>query len=165
VSSAEEPRKPQANSSQLKSFPRRHSHRLQLKPNSNFQLNLNAPLSSKSMIFVSKPTVSDWSGRTVNGGDLFDVLIQSGAFSEGCAAVVRQQCLIGLKVLQDNRIVLRNLKPENLLLQYEQGTMIFVCKICDFGFAGMFTKPRMKAIFHLTSQLRSGPLVAFCPLC
>jgi serine/threonine protein kinase len=80
----------------------------------------------------------------VNGGELFDALVNTGAFTEAAAAVLIQQVLIGLKVLHDNNVVHRDLKPENLLLNFD-GTGAFTCKLCDFGLAGMFSTARLNA--------------------
>jgi serine/threonine protein kinase len=85
----------------------------------------------------------------INGGELFDALVNRGAFSENSAAVLIQQVLIGLKVLHDNNVVHRDLKPENLLLHFLPDGA-FICKICDFGLAGMFSQERMRAFCGTT---------------
>jgi serine/threonine protein kinase len=80
----------------------------------------------------------------VNGGELFDSIVNNGAFSESSAATLVQQVLIGLKVLHSNKVVHRDLKPENLLLNFAPDGS-FTCKICDFGLAGIFGDKRMNA--------------------
>jgi serine/threonine protein kinase len=80
----------------------------------------------------------------VNGGELFDAIVNYGAFSENSAAALVQQVLIGLKVLHENHVVHRDLKPENLLLAFDSSGG-FTCKICDFGLAGMFSAHRMNS--------------------
>jgi serine/threonine protein kinase len=81
----------------------------------------------------------------VNGGELFDALVDHGPFSERAAAVVVQHCLVGLKVLHDNHVVHRDIKPENLLLQFTDDMTAFTCKLTDFGLAGLFSHARMQA--------------------
>lgn len=79
----------------------------------------------------------------VNGGELFDAIVNDGPYSEHDAAVLVQQILVGLKVLHDNNIVHRDLKPENLILQKSADGTTTV-KISDFGLAGMFGLERMR---------------------
>ena len=72
----------------------------------------------------------------VNGGELFDAIVEQGSFSENDAATLIQQVLVGLKILHDHGVIHRDLKPENLLLSNEpDGSR--VVKIADFGLAGL----------------------------
>ena len=72
----------------------------------------------------------------VNGGELFDAIIQHGSFSENDAALLIQQVLIGIKVLHDHGVIHRDLKPENLLISVDDEGHQTV-KIADFGLAGL----------------------------
>jgi len=73
----------------------------------------------------------------VNGGELFDAIVQKGSYSEKEAADLIQQVLLGLKILHSNQVIHRDLKPENLLLMNnEDGTT--TVKISDFGLAGLY---------------------------
>ena len=93
--------------------------------------------------FCEEPTRFILVMEYVNGGELFDAIVNDGPYSEHDAAALVQQILIGLKVLHDNNIVHRDLKPENLILQKnDDGTT--TCKISDFGLAGIFTLERMR---------------------
>lgn len=72
----------------------------------------------------------------VNGGELFDAIVNAGSFSESDAANMIQQVLVGLKLLHDNGVVHRDLKPENLLLSVDDKGKTTV-KIADFGLSGL----------------------------
>ena len=79
----------------------------------------------------------------VNGGELFDAIVNEGAYSEFDAAKLVQQILIGLKVLHDNNVIHRDLKPENLLLSIDEKTGETTVKISDFGLAGIFSDEKI----------------------
>jgi len=64
------------------------------------------------------------------GGELFDFISESGAFSEPFARYYFKQFMEGLAHCHNAGIAHRDLKPENLLLDSE-----FNLKIADFGFA------------------------------
>ncbi|EOD26220.1 hypothetical protein EMIHUDRAFT_236921 [Emiliania huxleyi CCMP1516] len=73
----------------------------------------------------------------VEGGELFDHLIEHGAFKEVGARAVMAQLLDAVGYLHSKSIVHRDLKPENILLQAAapEGGAVPVCKIADFGLA------------------------------
>jgi len=73
----------------------------------------------------------------INGGELFDAIVQKGSYSEKEAADLIQQVLFGLKILHSNHIIHRDLKPENLLLMINSNGTTTV-KISDFGLAGLY---------------------------
>jgi len=64
------------------------------------------------------------------GGELFDFLSYTGAFSERIARTYFTQLVSGIKACHDIGIAHRDLKPENLLMDAN-----FMLKIADFGFA------------------------------
>jgi len=70
----------------------------------------------------------------LEGGELFDRIIEQGHFTEKDAALSFSQMCSALAYLHDRRIVHRDLKPENLLFEKkEKGSPI---KLIDFGLAG-----------------------------
>jgi len=64
----------------------------------------------------------------INGGELFHHLSIEGSFSEDRAKFYAAEILLGLEYLHNTGVIYRDLKPENLLLNY-QGHVI----ITDFG--------------------------------
>eukprot|EP00792_Barthelona_sp_PAP020_P006386 TRINITY_DN2978_c1_g1_i1.p1 TRINITY_DN2978_c1_g1~~TRINITY_DN2978_c1_g1_i1.p1 ORF type:complete len:377 (-),score=95.76 TRINITY_DN2978_c1_g1_i1:94-1224(-) len=66
----------------------------------------------------------------VNGGELFAHLRRAERFPVETAQFYAAEIVLALEYLHSMKIVYRDLKPENLLLD-KQGHM----KICDFGFA------------------------------
>lgn len=65
------------------------------------------------------------------GGELFDFIAHTGAFSENLARYFFKQFLAGLDHCHSQGFAHRDLKPENLLLDAN-----FNLKLADFGFAG-----------------------------
>ena len=66
----------------------------------------------------------------VQGGELFSVLRDARRLEEPAAAFYAATLVCALEYLHDRKIVYRDLKPENVLLD-EQGYL----KLVDFGFA------------------------------
>lgn len=66
----------------------------------------------------------------VGGGELFDFVANSGAFSDKISRYYFKQMMNGLKYMHSAGVAHRDLKPENIML-----TEDFTLKIADFGFA------------------------------
>jgi calcium/calmodulin-dependent protein kinase-4 len=70
----------------------------------------------------------------LEGGELFDRIIEKGHFRESDAANCFAQMVLALKYLHDKQIVHRDLKPENLLFATKANDSAI--KLIDFGLAG-----------------------------
>ncbi len=67
----------------------------------------------------------------LNGGELFEVLIERVKFSEADAVAIIKKILQAIKHMHDKNIAHRDLKPENILFESKaEGAEI---KIIDFG--------------------------------
>jgi len=71
----------------------------------------------------------------VDGGELYDHIIERGSYSEKEAADITAQLLSALSYMHENGVAHRDLKPENLLC--EKGSN--VVKIADFGLSKDFS--------------------------
>ncbi|KAG0023463.1 hypothetical protein BGZ82_010739 [Podila clonocystis] len=71
------------------------------------------------------------------GGELFDQLLQKGSYTEGDAARLVHQILLGVAYLHDRDIVHRDLKPENLLFSDKAENARLM--ITDFGLSKVLT--------------------------
>ncbi|KAG0347894.1 hypothetical protein BG004_006613 [Podila humilis] len=71
------------------------------------------------------------------GGELFDQLLQKGSYTEGDAARLVHQILLGVAYLHEREIVHRDLKPENLLFS-DKGEHARLM-ITDFGLSKVLT--------------------------
>ncbi|KAL0347353.1 UNVERIFIED_CONTAM: Serine/threonine-protein kinase ATG1c [Sesamum calycinum] len=81
------------------------------------------------------------------GGDLSMYIQQTqGRVPEATAKQFMQQLAEGLKVLRENNLIHRDLKPQNLLLSTDGDNCIL--KIADFGFASL-TSAAQKLLFLL----------------
>lgn len=92
----------------------------------------------------------------MQGGDLFDKLIEKKKFTEAETKVVFMQLLLGVKYLHDKGIAHRDLKPENVLLV--DNSTDYPVKITDFGLArivneGSFMKTVCGTPFYLGTPL------------
>jgi calcium/calmodulin-dependent protein kinase I len=67
----------------------------------------------------------------VTGGELFDMIVEKGNYSEADAALLVQKMLSAIDYLHHLGIVHRDLKPENLLLK--DSSDICEVKLADFG--------------------------------
>ncbi|RLN21451.1 hypothetical protein BBJ28_00021441 [Nothophytophthora sp. Chile5] len=77
----------------------------------------------------------------LEGGELFDAIVEKGRFSEREAVHVARCILSAMQHMHERGVVHRDLKPENMLLavssrrRRRQGTAGLDVKIIDFGFA------------------------------
>lgn len=67
------------------------------------------------------------------GGDLSKYIQRHGRVPEATARHFMRQLAAGLRVLRENNLIHRDLKPQNLLLSTSDSTAVL--KIADFGFA------------------------------
>lgn len=75
----------------------------------------------------------------VEGGELFDKIVEKSFYNEKEARDLVKLLLNTLKYLHDKKIVHRDLKPENLLLKSKKD--VSHVKLADFGFAVKTTGP------------------------
>lgn len=68
----------------------------------------------------------------IEGGELFDRIVNVGKFSEDTAKLLFYQMLLAVKYLHDRGITHRDLKPENVLLSSDTSNETIV-KVTDFG--------------------------------
>jgi serine/threonine protein kinase len=71
----------------------------------------------------------------VEGGELFDRIIQEKAFTEDKAKEVMRQVLVGVEYLHSIQVVHRDIKPENILCQKREWP--FQVKLTDFGLSNI----------------------------
>mmetsp|Transcript_17041 Transcript_17041/g.47971 ORF Transcript_17041/g.47971 Transcript_17041/m.47971 type:complete len:567 (+) Transcript_17041:123-1823(+) len=69
------------------------------------------------------------------GGELFEHIVNQGAYSEDVAIDITKQIVSAVSYLHNMSIVHRDIKPENILLK-RQGTLEL--KLADFGLSKMF---------------------------
>ena len=77
--------------------------------------------------------------ETMDGGELFDRIVQKSFYNEKEARHVCGILLEALSYCHDRRVAHRDLKPENLLLRSK--TDDSSVKIADFGFAKVVEAP------------------------
>jgi len=80
----------------------------------------------------------------INGGELFDRIIELQSYSESEAVFVMFQALSALKHMHDLDYVHRDLKPENLLLSSKDPSSNI--KIADFGFSAKMKPNGLRSI-------------------
>lgn len=91
----------------------------------------------------------------LEGGELFDRLIELGSFSEQTAAHIVKQVVLALNYMHSQNMVHRDLKPENILLESKSNDEIDV-KLADFGFSCFFD-PSQGMSLKLGSPLYMAP--------
>ena len=73
--------------------------------------------------------------ESMDGGELFQRIIDKEKFNEKEAAVIMKDICKALKFLHDNNVAHRDLKPENLLISRKNNGYGEIVKLTDFGFA------------------------------
>jgi len=76
----------------------------------------------------------------VNGGELFDKIVDKGSYSEKDAATVVWKVLDAIQYLHQKNIAHRDLKPENLLLKSSDDTHVM---LSDFGLSRILGEESM----------------------
>ena len=71
----------------------------------------------------------------VQGGELFDLIVQNQRLKEKQACKYFQELISGINYIHQLGICHRDLKPENLLIDYDQSL-----KIVDFGLSNLYEK-------------------------
>ena len=77
----------------------------------------------------------------IRGGELLEVLIQGGVYTERDAARVMKQAFLAVSYLHSMGIVHRDLKLQNMLLTEKERTSDL--KICDFGLSAQIQKDNL----------------------
>ena len=90
-----------------------------------------------------------------SGGELFDYLIIHGRMKEKEAAIKFRQIVSAVGYCHKQRVIHRDLKAENLLLDAE-----FNIKIADFGFSNHFD-PQLKLDTFCGSPPYAAPYVFY----
>ena len=91
----------------------------------------------------------------LEGGELFDRILEVKSFSEKKAAMILKQILLAINHMHSKNITHRDLKPENILLESAQIDNLDV-KIADFGFSCIFD-PKEGLDLVLGSPLYMAP--------
>eukprot|EP00164_Ancoracysta_twista_P000523 GFYU01000698.1.p1 GENE.GFYU01000698.1~~GFYU01000698.1.p1 ORF type:complete len:305 (-),score=89.71 GFYU01000698.1:94-1008(-) len=72
--------------------------------------------------------------KCLTGGDLLDRLVEDGPFEEAEAKIVAKNILEAMVYCHENKIVHRDVKPENIVFDTQGGLK---CTLVDFGLAGI----------------------------
>ena len=75
-------------------------------------------------------------------GDIFQIIVDKGAFNEEKSCLIFQQIISGLEYLHKNFICHRDIKPENILISNKDTKKIKV-KITDFGLSKSFAGDKL----------------------
>ncbi|XP_033220643.1 serine/threonine-protein kinase fused isoform X2 [Belonocnema kinseyi] len=91
--------------------------------------------------------------------ELYDILGKAGRLSEERAQVIACDLVSALYYLHSNRVLHRDLKPQNVLLESNG-----IAKLCDFGFArSMSTGTHVLTSIKGTPLYMAPELIAECP--
>jgi len=88
-------------------------------------------------------------------GDLLDYIAKTKQFSESKAAMLTKQIILALNYMLERKVVHRNIKPENILMSYDEETL----KVADFGFSSFFEQHKRRKT-SLGSALCMAPELA-----
>ncbi len=90
------------------------------------------------------------------GGELFEVLSQSGPFNENLTRYFALQLFSAMKFMHSKKIAHRDLKPENLLFDRN-----FNLKIADFGVSVQTCEGQKNETYAGTTQFYMAPEIFF----
>jgi len=96
-----------------------------------------------------------------SGGELFDMIIDLGNFSEVDAAIVMQQIIRGVNYMHERSICHRDLKPENFLFASKAPIAKNNLKIIDFGLSrvmlpGQMLKTKVGTPYYVAPEVLTG---------
>lgn len=91
----------------------------------------------------------------LQGGELYNYLVDKGSLSEDEVKDIVQQLYLALNYMHKNKIVHRDIKPENILIDSKEDMSI---KLTDFGFAEI-RKENEKMSLRLGSPIYMAPEV------
>jgi len=91
----------------------------------------------------------------LQGGELYNYLVDKGSLSEDEVRDIVQQLYLALNYMHKNKIVHREIKPENILIDSKEDMSI---KLTDFGFAEI-RKENEKMSLKLGSPIYMAPEV------
>ncbi|XP_050520083.1 serine/threonine-protein kinase GL21140 [Daktulosphaira vitifoliae] len=77
----------------------------------------------------------------VNGGDLFEAIARCTDFSERDTRLMTRNLASALAYLHSMDIVHRDVKPENLLVEFDERGHVLHLKLADFGLSQKVTEP------------------------
>jgi len=83
---------------------------------------------------------------SVTGGELFDKIVELGAYTEADAAKLVARMVSAIDYLHSMNIVHRDLKPENLLLK--DGNNVSEVKLADFGLSKIVSEGVQKQLMQ-----------------
>lgn len=90
----------------------------------------------------------------MGGGELYEVLAESGTLSEKLASHVIRSILQALAYLHRHGIVHRDLKPENILCKSRDPNKLAV-KVADFGLAGLMVTAKQVQTPNVDDEVTS----------
>lgn len=92
----------------------------------------------------------------VNGGDLFYHISRRGNLGEKEARFYGAQIIVGLQYLHSHKIIYRDLKPENVLLDSEGNI-----KLADFGICRLLEEKEKAETLVGTTQYLAPEVILF----
>jgi len=110
-------------------------------------MNVNEILEDKYNYYIAT--------EILEGGELFDRIVDIGKLSEQQAQYVIKQALYAVNYMHSKNIIHRDLKPENILLESKDKNNLDI-KISDFGFSCFFDP-------ELGLELKLGSLLYMAP--
>mmetsp|Transcript_64307 Transcript_64307/g.139965 ORF Transcript_64307/g.139965 Transcript_64307/m.139965 type:complete len:722 (+) Transcript_64307:147-2312(+) len=97
----------------------------------------------------------------VEGGELFDAIVDNGSFTEPVARYVFLQIAEGLRYIHSKDIVHRDLKPENILVDGKASRSAFLeVKLSDFGHSKLINNGYSTALTRVGTPQYWAPEVS-----